>query len=163
MYSSCQLYSQIQTYMSFRRYIPSYLHLHQGAWLGSQSWTVLYKSFRNKQRCLALDSEKRKLKLCCGFSSQYTAIRWRALRSKPSMITLFLSGQANAFWVSILTDNLVGLHARSGVPAVSGQSFEMGATQMEPVSDWESDIEQNERNSAIMAAVRLNAGIERQR
>jgi hypothetical protein len=79
------------------------------------------------------------------------------------MITLFLSGQANAFWVSILTDNLVGLHARSGVPAVSGQSFEMGATQMEPVSDWESDIEQNERNSAIMAAVRLNAGIERQR
>jgi hypothetical protein len=39
----------------------------------------------------------------------------------------------------------------------------MGATQMEPVSDWESNIEQNESNSAIMAAVRLNASIERQR
>src|SRR6516164_7293125 len=34
----------------------TYLHVHQGAWFGSQSWTVLYKSFRNRHSCLVLKS-----------------------------------------------------------------------------------------------------------
>jgi hypothetical protein len=83
------------------------------------------------------------------------------LRSKSPIITLFLVGQAKAFWLSILTDNLLGLHARCGVPAVAGQSFEMGETQMEPFSDWVSDIELENSDSTITEAVRLNACIER--
>jgi hypothetical protein len=135
----------------------TYLHVHQGAWFGSQSWTVLYKSFRNRHSCLVLKSEKRKLKLCCAFSPQYTTTRWRARRSRPSTRTLFPVGQTTVFWLSILTDNLFGLHESPSVPAVSGQSFESGATQMEPLCDWASEIEQSESDSANMAAERLNA------
>jgi len=60
-----------------------------------------------------------------------------------------------------LTDNLLRLQERSGVPAVSGNSFEIGATQMEPLSDWVSDIEQNESESTNMADRRMKARIER--
>jgi hypothetical protein len=37
----------------------------------------------------------------------------------------------------------------------------MGATQMEPLSDWVSDIEQKKSDSTNTAAVRLNACIGR--
>src|SRR5262249_32071186 len=104
-------------------------------------------------------SEKRKLKLCCAFSPQYTTTRCLAPKSKPSIRTLFPVGQATVFWPSILTDNLLGLHESSGVPAVSGQSFEVDATQMEPLCDWVSEIEQNESDSANSAAAGLSAFI----
>jgi hypothetical protein len=88
----------------------------------------------NKHSSLALNSEKRNLKDCCGMPLQKTTTRWIAATSNESIFTLSLMGQAIGCCVSIFMESFAGSQDRPGAEMLVGFSG-IGEMQTEPADD----------------------------
>jgi hypothetical protein len=95
---------------------------------------VLYISLMNKHSSLALKSEKRNLKDCCGLPLQKTTTRCIAVTSNESIFSFSLMGQGIACCASIFMESLAESQDRPGAEVFVGFSG-IAEMQTEPAED----------------------------